>query len=632
MEATGLSYIPVHGGRPVSDKPDRNEQLEMMKQRLEGAGMNRRDVLKVAAAATGAAAVTGGINYGSAAASTLTGRRRLKYARPQDAEEQIFYHTGVYEDPTSFDWNLNLYCNAEEETFAGLLTFDENLVAVPDWAETFTSNEDASVWTFNIRQNNTGWSDGTPVTAGDFVYSWRRQLDPANAAAYAGFLIDIKGANAFNNGRAYGTDADGNAIAEESDPELQGKMLTAEDLGVVAIDDWTLEVTMQGPRAYFPQVVAYQAAVPAPQWKVEELGDKWALAEDGEPIVSNGPFKVDEWAKGQYLDMSKNEGYWDAENIALDRVIEPISPSTSEILIYEEGSGNQRVDWATLSAQDYTRYMEDPELAAQVSPYVYYGIWMLNPQVTVAPFDNPAVRKALSHAIDSERLQTVTNGLVTPGHCMVPQGVFGFLDDPALAEIQKYDPALAMEALVGTEFEGGQNWPEITMWMRANEEIYNAPIMAADIVDQLRANLNMEVQIQEVPQSNFSEQLFENEWQLIFIRWWYDYPDPNNGYGDMFYSRKTSGKRQAYSSDAFDDLVEQGKAEPDPAKRLEIYRQAEEIIQTDVGYMPLVYRVDNYVFKPWVKGVAVNLFGQAVPDGNIYVRMLTKVSIEGRTE
>ena len=614
----------------MSEQPDLKQQLEMMKERLEGAGMNRRDVLKVAAAATGAAVVTGAINYGDAAASPLTGRRRLRYANKQDAAEQVFYHTGVYEDPTSFDWNLNLYCNAEEETFAGLLTFDENLVATADWAETWESNADASVWTFHIRPDNQGWTDGTPVTAGDFVWSWQRQLDPESRAAYAGFLIDIKGAGAFNTSRAYGADADGNPIAEESDEALQGKMLTADDLGVKAIDDWTLEVTMQGPRAYFPQVVAYQAAVPAPRWKVEELGDKWALAEDGEAIVSNGPFKVDAWNKGQSLEMSKHEGYWDAENIALDRVIEPISPAANEINLFEAGSGDQQVDWAVLDAGNFTRYMEDPELSAMVSPYVYYGIWMLNPQVTVAPFDNPAVRKAVSHAIDRDRLATVTQGLVTPGYCMVPQGVYGFLDDPALAEIQKFDPALAMEQLVGTEFEGGENWPEITMWMRANEEIYNANIMAADIVDQLKTNLNMDVQIQEVPQSNFSEQLFENEWQLIFIRWWYDYPDPNNGYGDMFYSRKASGKRQAYSSDAFDDLVEQGKAEPDPAKRLEIYRQAEEVIQTDVGYMPLVYRVDNYVFKPWVKGVAVNQFGQAVPDGNIYVRMLTKVSVEGR--
>ena len=602
---------------------DHDEQLEILKDRLSGAGMDRRTVLKVAAAATAGAATLGAISYGDAAASPLTGRKRLKYAQPQDAApdaDQTFYHTGIYEDPTSFDWNQNLYCNAEEETFAGLLTFNENLEAVPDWAETFDTNADASVWTFNIRKDNTGWTDGHPVTAGDFVYSWRRQLDPATKAAYAGFLFDIKYAQAFNSG---------STVETAGDP-LAGKVPTAEDVGVKAIDDWTLEVTMEGPRAYFPQVVAYQAAVPAPQWKVEELGDKWALAENGEPIVSNGPFKVDEWNKGQSLHMSKHDGYWDAENIKLTTVIEPISPSTNEVTLFEEGTGDQQVDWAVLPAAQYDEYINDPEKAALVNPYVYYGIWMMLPQVTVAPFDQLEVRKALSHAIDTERLATVTGGLVTPGHCMVPQGVFGFLDDPKLAEIQKFDPALAKEQLVGTEFEGGQNWPEITMWMRASEENYNANIMAEDIVDQLKTNLGMDVKIQQVPQSNFTDQLYTNTWQLVFIRWWYDYPDPNNGYGDMFYSQKASGKRQAYSNPDFDQLVLDGKAEPDPTKRLAIYQKGEELIQNEVGYMPLVYRVDNYVFKPYVKGIAVNKFGQLVPDGNIYVRMLTKAYIEGK--
>jgi len=93
---------------------------------------------------------------------------------------------------------------------------------------------------------------------------------------------------------------------------------------------------------------------------------------------------------------------------------------------------------------------------------------------------------------------------------------------------------------------------------------------------------------------------------------------------------KNSGKRQSWSNKDFDDLVQKGKAEPDAPKRLAIYEQAEKVIQTDVGYMPLVYRLDNYVFKPWVKGIAVNQQGYTVPDGNIYVRMLTKAYIEGR--
>jgi ABC-type oligopeptide transport system substrate-binding subunit len=604
----------------VSRKPDLNEQLEIMKERLTTGGMNRRDVLKVAAAASAGAVVAGAIDYGTAAASPSSGRKRLKYAQPQSGEEQIFYHTGLYEDPTSFDWNANLYSNAEEETFAGVLTFNENLEAVADWAERFESNEDASVWTFYLRKDNKGWTDGTPVTAHDFVWSWGRQLDPATKAAYAGFLYDIKYAQAFNNGAPY---------EMEGDP-LNGKVPTRDDLGVRAIDDWTLEVTMEGPRSYFPQVVAYQAAVPAPRWKVEELGDRWALAENNEPIVSNGPFKVDEWAKGQYVRMSKHEGYWDAENIRLQTVIDPISPATNEVLLYEEGQGNQRLDWAVLPASDYTRYMEDPELAKQVNPYVYYGIWMMLPSNGIPPFDKLEVRKALSHAINRDDLAIVTQGLVTPGYCMVPQGVYGFLDDPSLAEIQRFDPELAMEQLVGTEFEGGKNWPDITMWMRAQEENYNANIMAEEIVSQLQKHLGMDVKIQQVPQSNFSEQLYENKWQLVFIRWWYDYPDPNNGYGDMFYSRKASGKRQAWSNEEFDDLVLAGKAEPDKDKRLQIYLEAEKIIQEDVGYMPLAYRVDQNVFKPWVKGVPVNKFGTLVPDGNIYVRMLTKVYVEGR--
>jgi len=605
----------------VSEELNRDQQLEIMQKRLLDGGMSRRQVLKVAAAAaagSAAAAVLGVATRADVSAATNVGSSRLRFR--SQAEEQIFYHDGIWDDPTSFDFNANLYCNAEEEVWAGLLTFDENLIAAADWAETWETNADASEWTFNIRKDNKGWSDGTPVTANDFVFSWRRQLDPATAAPYAGFLFDIKYAEAFNLNTP---------IDDAADP-LNGKVPTGDDLGVTAVDDWTLKVTMQGPRAYFPQVVAYLAAVPSPSWQVEKYGDKWALGEEGIPIVSNGPFIVEAWEKGKVIRLVKNENFWNAENIKLTNIVIPISPAASAVLLYEKGEGDQQLDWTSLSAADYTRYSADAALAEQINPYVYYGIWMLVPSNGVPPFDKIEVRKAVSHAIDRERLSTVTNGLVTPGNCMVPIGVFGYLDDPALAEIQKYDPALAMEALVGTEFEGGKNWPEITLWMRGSEEIYNADIMANDLVDQLNTTLGMNVQIQVVPEASWRPQLYENNWQMVFIRWWMDYPDPNNAYGDMFYSRKNSGKRQAWSNEEFDDLVIAGKAEPDQEKRLAIYKRAEEIIQNDVGYMPLVYRLDNYVLKPWVKGIAVNQQGYIVPDGNIYVRMLTKVYVEGR--
>jgi ABC-type oligopeptide transport system substrate-binding subunit len=585
-----------------------DKQLEGLKQRFLGGEMTRRDLFKAAAAAAAGATATAAV-----------GRIAPQGVSAQTGEEQIFYHDARWEDPVTFDFNANLYGGGEPEVFAGLLRFDENLLPVPDWAEAFEVSGDATVYTFHIRKDNTGWTDGTPVTAGDFVYSFARQLDPATVAPYASFLFDIKYAEAFNTQTA---------VTTAGDP-LEGKVPTAADLGLKAVDDWTLEVTTEGPRGVFPVKVAYTAAVPAPKWKVDELGEAWALGGDN-PIVSNGPFKVDSWEHDQVIKLSKNENFWDAENVKLATVVEPIHPASNSVLMYEKGTGDQKLDWTVLTAADYKRYQGDQTLSLQLNPYVYPGIWMLLPSNGQPPFDKLEVRQALSHAIDRDRLVTVTNGLVSPAYCMVPAGVFGYLDDPKFSTIQDFSKEKALAALAGTEFEGGQNWPEITMWMRASEENYNADLMANDIVAQLKENLGMDVKIQPVPQSNFSQQLYENTWQLVFIRWWYDYADPDNGYGDMFYSRKASGKRQAWSNSDFDDLVLAGRAEPDPAKRLEIYAQAETIIQGDVGYIPVVYRLDQNVFKPWVKGVPVNQQGYLVPDGNIFVGSLRTIFVEGR--
>jgi oligopeptide transport system substrate-binding protein len=593
----------------------KDDQLGILAQRFKSLGMSRRSFMKIAAAASAGTVTTAGmekyVGPGVAAAP-------LRALRRQDAgPDQTLYNFDHQSDPLSFDWNLNLYCNAATQTGAGVLMFDENLNAVADWAETFTSNDDASVWTFNIRPDNIGWTNGTetrPVTAEDFVFSWERQLNPANAAAYAGFLFDIKNAEAYN-------------LGEEE--------IAAEDLGMRALDDWTLEVEMQGPRSYFPQVVAYLAAFPSPQWAVEEYGSE-AWASGDVPLWANGPYKLDRWEHDVVIELSRNDGYWNAENYQVQKVIGPIIPSDGSVLAYERGEGDQRLDWVNVPASDLTRFQEDPELSEQLRQYVYPGIWMLVPSNGQEPFTNDEVglqvRRALSHAVDRDRLTTLTNGLTAPAYGMVPTGVFGYIDDPEIAAIQAFDPEMAMELLVGTPYEGGQNWPEITMHMRGQEEIYNSDIMANDIVAQLQENLGMNVNIQVWPEASWRPELFKNEFQLVWIRWWLDYPDPNNVYSDMFYSQKSSGKRQAWSNAEFDDLVNQGKAEPDPEARLEIYKQAERVIQEDVGYIPVVYRVDQYAFKPWVKDVAVNRQGFTVPDGNIYVNMLSTLRIEGREE
>lgn len=154
-----------------------NEQLRHLEQRFKSAGVNRRGFMKIAAgAAAGTATIDGVARY--------VGPGAVAQDEVEAGPDETFYNFALRNDPVSFDWNLNLYCNADVETFSGLLMFDADLNAIPDWAETFESNDDASVWTFNLRPDNQGWSNRTeqrPVTAGDFVYSFRRQLDPETA-------------------------------------------------------------------------------------------------------------------------------------------------------------------------------------------------------------------------------------------------------------------------------------------------------------------------------------------------------------------------------------------------------------------------------------------------------------------
>ncbi|CAN5232268.1 hypothetical protein BH23CHL1_BH23CHL1_26290 [soil metagenome] len=515
--------------------------------------------------------------------------------------DQFFLDYGYDNDPSSHDYNANLYCNGASSIWSGLMTYDENFEIVPDWATEWTPNDDGTMWTFNIRPDNTGFSNGDPVTAETFVYSWQRLLTPATAAPYASILYDILNAEEIN--------------LEDADPTT---------LGVRAVDEWTLEVDMVGPRGVFPSIVAYLAAVPSHPPSVEANPDTWTDPNEVDEVVSNGPFRLVAWEHDTVVELEKNENHWNASEIQLERIIQPIIPVEQGMLPYEVGDR----DWGIVPGPDLTRVNADPQLSEELVRYVYPGVWFLLPQVTIAPFDQLEVRTAVSHAIDRDRVVEVTNGQGQPMTSMMPPGLFGFFDDEEITSIQPFDPDLAMAALEGTDFEGGQNWPEIVMTLR--QEAHNSQIMAEDMAAQLLDNLGMDVQLNVMEPVSFRASLWATELQLVFIRWFYDYPDPNNGYFDMFYSQKETGKRQAWSNAEFDDLTIAGKEETDPEARLEIYRQCETIIQEDRGYVPITYRVSYYLFKPWVMGLPVNQQGNVVPNGNMYLRMFDSVFIEGR--
>jgi len=568
-----------------------DEQLALFEQRLQAIGLGRRDFLK----AVGAMAAFGGLGF----ATTAEAAKPSKPA-PGDklAKEQVFrYGGGGYyaNDPASHDYNKDLYCAGLPALFAGLMVFDADFLAVPYLATKVEGNKDGSVWTFTIRKDSR-WSDNAPVSARDFEYSWKRQLNPESKAPYAAFLYDIKNGEAFNK-------------KQITDPN---------QVGVRAKDDWTLEVTLEGPRGYFPVLAAYIAALPAYQRAVEKHGDKWTEAAN---IVCNGPFALESWEHNKQMVLRKNPYFFGAKDVHLARVVVPIIPVTSGALPYE----NNELDLTLLQAGDLKRLQSDPRASKDVFRYPFPGTWYLLPQVTKPPFDNLKVRRAVAHAIDRDNVVKVAQGLAVPAWSMIPPGFPGAVDTPAIKAIQRFDKKAAIDMLKGTPFEGGKNWPKIVLSMR--DEALGAKPLAEAVQAVLLENLNMKTELEVLEPRVFRERLWKQDLQFVWIRWFMDYPDPHNEYFDTFYGKKPTGKRQAWTNEAFDKELEAGRDTRDAAKRMAHYAKAEEIMQTDAGYVPVAWVVRYGAAKPWVKGIEKNKKGEFVVDGNIYVDMLQHIYI-----
>jgi oligopeptide transport system substrate-binding protein len=565
-------------------------QLDLLADRLAAAGVGRRDFLRIA----GGLATLGVAGFNArpvSAAPKLAPGEKL-------AKDQVFRYGGggwYQYEPGSQDFNKDLYCNGVPALWAGLMKFNADFQAVPYVASKVSSNKDGSVWTFAIRRDSK-WSNGTACTARDFEYSFKRQLDPATAAPYASFLYDIKNGEAFN----------------------KKQVTDASQVGVRAKDDWTLEVTLEGPRGYFPALAAYLAALPGHRPSIEKHGDKWTEAEN---IVCNGPFVLEAWEHNKQMVLKKNPHFFGAKEVTLEKVVIPIIGVAAGAIPYE----NNELDLTSLQTADLRRLQSDPRTGRDVFRYPFPGTWYLLPQVTKPPFDNVNVRRAVAHAIDRANVVKVAQGFAVPAHAMIPPGFPGTLDDKKFRDLQRFDPGLAMAALKGTPFEGGKNWPKVTLSMR--DEALGSKPLAEAVQAMLLDTINLKTDLEVLEPRVFRERLWKQDLQFVWIRWFMDYPDPHNEYFDTFYGKRTTGKRQAWTNDAFDKELEAGRDTTDAKKRLQHYARAEEIMQTEVGYVPVAWVVRYGAAKPWVRGIEKNKAGESVVEGNIYVDMLSHVYV-----
>jgi ABC-type oligopeptide transport system substrate-binding subunit len=500
-------------------------------------------------------------------------------------------------EPDSFDFNKDLYCNGNAACFAQLTQFDSNLMVIPDIAEKWEANADASVWTFHLRPSK--WSNGTPVTAGDYEYSYKRQLDPATAAPYAGFLYDLKNGEDFN---------------------LKQGNFTADDVGVKATDDSTLVCTLQGPRAYFPVLAAYTAAAPSFKPAVTQFGDKWTEAAN---IVCNGPFTLTDWQHNQSYTLKKNDNYWNASAVTLTTTKWPIIDSTAEFTAYQ----NSEIDMSLHgSLGNLAKVQSDSTMKNEYFKYNLFGTWYLEPNVKMPPFDNKNVRLAMAHAIDRDTIvSSVLKGLGTVAYNLTPPGMPGF-NPSKYEDFTTYDPAKAKSLLVGTPYEGGKNWPKIQMTQRNNEG--DAPVAAGDaIIAMLKQNLGMDIQhVLGDPTAVYNE-AYQHTIQLMWWRWYIDYPDPNDEEYLVFYSKFPTGERNTFSDPTFDMLVTQAAGESDQTKRFNLYWQADQIL-IENGADIFIYNPWNYgLKKPYVTNMPMDKDGDVVPDWNVFVRMTDRIKI-----
>ena len=568
------------------------EQLHLFTQRMRAIDVPRRQFLKLIAAAGSAAALAACQGPSSKSGAANAGSGAL-------AKDQTYRNGFYFREPLSFDFNKDLYCMGDPMAFAGLAYVDPNYDVQPDMAERWDVSDDGTTYTYHLRDSK--WSNGDPVTAGDFEWSFKRQLNPATGASLATFLFDIKNAQAFNTKK----------ISDES------------MVGVRALDAKTLQITLEGPRAYWPMLMAFWAALPANRKAVERYGDKWTdPGASGAPMPCNGPFKLVSWEHNKQFVLEKNEGHWNADAIKLTRVIQPILDETQLLIAYKNGE----IDFYNFgNLGDLKSLRSDPRLSKQLFVYSTVGTWYLIPSATMPPFDNVKVRQAVAHAIDRETIvKDVLQGLGRPAYTMNPPNTLGYNPNTYDAEA-KFDPKLAKEMLRGTPYEGGKNWPKITL-TQAKEN--DAAAAAADaIVQMLGDSLGMKVEHEIGERRETYQRMFEGKIQLMWVRWYVDYPDPNDFEYLAFYGKTTSGHRQTWHDDQYDQLVTRAAGEKEPHTRATLYQQADEIIAKQAAAVFVYYPYNFGLVKPYVQGMPKNKAGELMPDWNIFNRMRLYLSI-----
>jgi len=470
--------------------------------------------------------------------------------------------------------------------YEGLTRMGADGNPAPGVAEKWDVSEDGLKYTFHLRDNAT-WNNGEPVTAEDFAYAWEHVLSPdtAPASEYAYQLYYLKNGEAFNT----------------------GKIKDFSQVGVKVVDEKTLEVTLENPAPYWLGLTSFYTYYPVNKKNVE-ANDKWAAKAD--TMVTNGPFTLTTWTTGQQLAWTKNDKYWDKDNIKLNTITASlVNSGATEYSSYQSGqldyagapTGEIPTDQIPAAKQQFP----DQFQAKGIASTYYYEF-----NNKEKPFNNAKIRKAFAMSINRQAIvDNVTLGGQIPAFGFVPPGIKGQTDEYRAEHKDSYfkeDAAQAKTLLAeGMKEEGYTTLPPITLIYNSSEAHQK---IALAIADMWKSNLGVDVKTENQEWSVFLNNRQSGNFQVARAGWTADYNDPMT-FMDMWVTG--GGNNNAgYANPAYDKLIADAKATQDAAKRMDDMSKAEKmLIEDDMTVMPIYYYTSISLVKPNLKGIVVDFSG-----------------------
>jgi oligopeptide transport system substrate-binding protein len=508
--------------------------------------------------------------------------------------------TDLYGEPATIDPNkgaMGSDITIIKQCFNGVLGFNPDLSLKPVTATEIPSVENGGIssdgltYTFKLRHDVT-WSDGTKVTAKDYVYGIKRMLSPDLAAAYASFYFDIIGAKEYNS-------------SIDKDDSIKKQL--RDSVGITALDDYTLQVRLSNQRPAFLQLMSLWPVYPIREDIINKYGNQWT--EPGN-YIGNGPFTLSEWVHGDHITLKANPNYWGVNKPRVGQIVfKMISDANAALAAYK----NNEMHLVQVPGGTEKAVMADPALSKEILQYPQLWTIGIYFNITRVPFDNVKVRQAFATAIDRVSfIDKVHAGIGKPAYSWLPPGMAGH--DADLGLEYKFDPAKAKRLLTEAGYADAAKLPPIK-FTYINALFY--PMDAQFIQCQLKANLGIEITLDPMEPKSATEAFKSGNYQVGLLDWFADYPDPDNWLPPNFKTGAGTNFTK-YSNPQFDELCEKASHELDSTKRLELWAKAHEIIVRDVPIAFVFHGENMWLFKPNVKGLTTTGMDAATPGDFFY--------------